>query len=68
MKDTNFVFKRWKSSCVDSLKEMARFKRQNSRDNLNNSPSLLISIFINEPTFAVEENKMKKIFVDKSEV
>lgn len=56
IEETSFVFKKWKSEMAKPLKVADQPKR-----------SLKVSISVKNPEFSIDENKLKKNFVDKSE-
>lgn len=72
LEELNFHFKRWKTSddsfCQNDLEKMAQQKMQAEHEQNSTASSLKISIKAKDITFTVQENNLKKIFVDKSEV
>ena len=57
-----FKFKTWKNPFFSDLELMGRQQSEKKE-----AKGLLISITVKEPEFSIEENKLKKVFVDKSE-
>jgi hypothetical protein len=66
--EQGFKFKRWKSSLHSDLELMAKQKIISDKEQIKSKRSFSLALIIEDGTLMIQENKIKKVFVDKSEI
>jgi len=66
--ELGYKFKKWKSAIHNDLELMAKQKLLTDKEQIKAKRSLNMAIIVDDATISIQDNKLKKLFVDKSEI